>query len=248
MSKYQLSLIAFVLAVGFASGASAQSQMLACQTPSGVFPMPGGIPQPGLPCFGPAGQGVTIFVGGGFPGGQMPMPMPQPFPGGTPGNPMPAPMPFPGGAPGGFPGGFPGGPFRMPAPIPVDPMGPTGQVAGAFGLNHEGQVTADCVAQFGVSYATGGCVAGRLTADELNKCFTDGIGGRGCFGDNNTLISMIRGNVAAAQRESTLPGQVVRGTTGISIDDIRDRGPLGGDNSEARKACNAVAGIFGGKC
>lgn len=231
MSKIQTSLAVFALAAGFASGASAQSQMLACQTPVGVFPMPGGIPQPGLPCFGPSGQGITVFVGGGFPGGM-------------PGSPMHAPMPFPGGAPGSFPGSA----IRLPAPFPVPPMGPTGQVADAFGVNHEGQVTAECVAQYGVTYATGGCVAARLTADELNKCFTDGIGGRGCFGDNNTLISMIRGNLAAAQRESTVPGQVIRATFGISPDAIRDRGILGGDNSDARKMCDGVAGLFGGKC
>ena len=229
MTKFKFSLVAVLLAAGFASGASAQAQTLACQTPVGVFPMPGGIPQPGLPCFGPAGQGITVFVGGGFPGGPVPMPAPLPFPGGVP-------------------GGFPGGQTRLPAPFPVPPMGPTGQVAGAFGVNHEGQVAAECVAQNGVTYAAGGCIAGRLTADELNKCFTDGIGGRGCFGDNNTLISMIRGNVAAAQRESTVPGQIIRGTTGISPDAIQQHGILGGDNSDARKACNAVAGIFGGNC
>lgn len=229
MTKTHLSLIAVLLAAGFASSASAQVPMLACQTPVGVFPMPGGIPQPGLPCFGPAGQGITIFVGGGMPGGPAPMPMPLPFPGG-------------------MPGGLPNSAMRLPTPFPAPPMGPTGQVAGAFGINHEGQVAAECVAQNGVTYAAAGCIAGRLTADELNKCFTDGFGGRGCFGDNNTLISMIRGNLAAAQRESTVPGQFIRATTGISPDAIRQNGILGGSNSEARKACNLLAGIGGGKC
>jgi hypothetical protein len=40
----------------------------------------------------------------------------------------------------------------------------------------------------GQPYAFAGCVGTQLTVNELDKCMTQGIGGRGCFGDNNTLI------------------------------------------------------------
>jgi len=35
------------------------------------------------------------------------------------------------------------------------------------------------------------CFATRLTATELEKCVTDGIGGSGCFGDNNTIVRLV---------------------------------------------------------
>jgi hypothetical protein len=196
----------FSLAAGFVSTASAQMPVVACQTPVGVFPMPGGIPQPGLPCFGPAGPGITVVIGGGFPGG-IPDPRMTRFP---------------------VPTDMQGGPqARM-----------HGRIAGAFGVNREGQTAAECVSQFGVSKPAAACVVGRLTIDELNKCFSDGIGGRGCFGDNNTLVSMIRGNFEAAQRERGAVNQGIRATTGISVGDIEKHGWKGGPNSEASKICN----------
>lgn len=121
----------------------------------------------------------------------------------------------------------PNGPFGGMPQFPNTPQG----IAGAFGINHEGQVTAACVANYGVSYAAAGCVAGQLTADELQKCFSDGVGGRGCFGDNNTLVSMIRSNFEAARRENGTVDQTIRVVTGISPKDIRDHGILGGNNS-----------------
>ena len=203
----------FSLAAGFVSTASAQMPAVACQTPVGVFPMPGGIPQPGLPCFGPAGPGITVVIGGGMPGG--------------------------------FPGGIPD-PRTIRIPVPTDmQVSPQarihGRMAGAFGVNRGGQTAAECVSQFGVSKPAAACVVGRLTVDELNKCFSDGIGGRGCFGDNNTLVSMIRGNFEAAQRERGAANQAIRATTGISVRDIEQHGWKGGPNSEVRKICN----IFG---
>lgn len=106
-----------------------------------------------------------------------------------------------------------------------------GAAAGAVGFNHENQVAVECVSQYGISYGAA-CVTARLTADELNKCLTDGFGGRGCFGDNNTLVCMIRGNMEAAERESGTLNQIIRAGTGISIGDIEESGDiLGGDNS-----------------
>ncbi|WP_157660545.1 hypothetical protein [Burkholderia ubonensis] len=99
-------------------------------------------------------------------------------------------------------------------------------MAGSIGFNHESQVSAECVAQYGVSYAGAGCITARLTADELNKCLTVGVGGNGCFGNSNTLVSMIRANLDAAKRESGDGAKVIRATTGISVKDIQEHGPL----------------------
>lgn len=56
-------------------------------------------------------------------------------------------------------------------------------------LNPEQQIAVQCVVSTGGQpYAAAGCMATRLTARELTKCFTDGFGGDGCFGDNNDLV------------------------------------------------------------
>jgi hypothetical protein len=111
------------------------------------------------------------------------------------------------------------------------PASAAGQVAGAFGFNHENQVAVECVSQYGVTYAGAGCVTARLTADELNKCFTHGFGGHGCFGDNNTLVSMIRSNMEGARRETGTVNQVIRAGTGVSVRDMEEHGIFGGSNS-----------------
>lgn len=58
----------------------------------------------------------------------------------------------------------------------------------------------------------------------------------------------IRENYNAAHREANPVTAVIRGHVGVSVRDIQKHGILGGNNSEARKACNAIAGIFGGGC
>lgn len=71
-------------------------------------------------------------------------------------------------------------------------------------LNPEQQIAVQClVSTGGQPYAAAGCIATRLTARELTKCFTDGIGGRGCFGDNNDLFGK---NGWTAQRLKDLAG------------------------------------------
>lgn len=107
-------------------------------------------------------------------------------------------------------------------------------------MNREGQVAASCVREHGIVHGAA-CTVARLTHDELRKCFTDGIGGRGCFGDNNTFVSIVRNNFEAAQRERNDGARLVRGAIGVSIRDIEERGWCGGDNSEARK-------LFGSLC
>jgi hypothetical protein len=57
-------------------------------------------------------------------------------------------------------------------------------------LTPEQQIAVQCVAETGGQpYAAAGCAATQLTVRELQKCFTDGIGGpNGCFGDNNDIV------------------------------------------------------------
>jgi hypothetical protein len=116
------------------------------------------------------------------------------------------------------------------------PMSPSPPVWIPYsGLNHEHQVAMDCVATYGITYTGGGCIVGRLTNDELNKCLTLGVGGNGCFGDNNTLVSYIRSNAEAASRERGTANQFIRGTFGISIKDIEENDWRGGDNSAVNR-------------
>lgn len=59
----------------------------------------------------------------------------------------------------------------------------------ALNLNPEQQIAVQCVAATGGEpYSAAGCMASRLTMRELTKCFNEGIGGSGCFGDSNDLI------------------------------------------------------------
>lgn len=57
-------------------------------------------------------------------------------------------------------------------------------------LNPEQQIAVQCVVSTGGQpHAAAGCIGSRLTARELGKCLSHGIGGEdGCFGDNNDLV------------------------------------------------------------
>jgi hypothetical protein len=59
-------------------------------------------------------------------------------------------------------------------------------------LTPEQQVFATCaISTGGQPYAFAGCVGTQLTLNELQKCLTQGIGGSGCFGDNNTAVKFV---------------------------------------------------------
>ena len=65
-------------------------------------------------------------------------------------------------------------------------------MAGGRFLTPEQQVVMQCALQTGgepISLTT--CVGGQLTMNELSKCLSIGIGGRGCFGDNNTATALV---------------------------------------------------------
>lgn len=64
---------------------------------------------------------------------------------------------------------------------------------GALNLNPELTVAMECAMSSGGEPMTfAGCAGGRLTVMELNKCFTIGVGGNGCFADNNEIVKGLR--------------------------------------------------------
>jgi hypothetical protein len=90
-------------------------------------------------------------------------------------------------------------------------------------------------------------MASRLTARELTKCFTDGIGGRGCFGDTNDLVGkngwvgkQLRAIAGGPNSVFNNPGQLLGGPNSF----VRNPGQIwGGDNSFVRNPGQ----IFGGR-
>ncbi len=92
-------------------------------------------------------------------------------------------------------------------------------------LNPEQQIAVQCVVSTGGEPTTAaGCIASRLTMRELTKCLSDGIGGKGCFGDSNDLVGR-DGFVARTF------GQIAGGPNSV----INNPGQIwGGDNSFVR--------------
>lgn len=63
-----------------------------------------------------------------------------------------------------------------------------------FDMNPETQIIIQCaMASGGEPYTFAGCAGGQLLARELDKCFTNGIGGdSGCFGKNNDIVKGLK--------------------------------------------------------
>ena len=67
-----------------------------------------------------------------------------------------------------------------------------GVCAAGNNLTPEQQAFASCaISTGGQPYAFAGCVGTQLTLNELQKCMTMGIGGSGCFGENNTVVKFV---------------------------------------------------------
>jgi len=128
-------------------------------------------------------------------------------------------------------------------------------------LNPEQHIAIDCVVQTGGQpYAAAACTATQLTARELSKCVTNGIGGRnGCFGDNNDLVGRngwtVRSfnNVINDIQHGPGPTNDLVGSNGFVVrtaqnmqNDIRN-GP--GRNNDL-VGCNGWVNthVFGGSC
>lgn len=62
------------------------------------------------------------------------------------------------------------------------------QVLNSLNPNTETMVAVECaMSSGGQPQVFVGCTSGRLMANELNKCLTDGVGGNGGFGNGNTI-------------------------------------------------------------
>ncbi|MGN7810352.1 hypothetical protein [Flavobacterium sp. 22076] len=63
-----------------------------------------------------------------------------------------------------------------------------------FKMNAETQIILQCAAASGGEpYTFAGCAGGQLLARELDKCFTNGVGGdSGCFGKNNDIVKGLK--------------------------------------------------------
>jgi uncharacterized membrane protein len=95
-------------------------------------------------------------------------------------------------------------------------------------LTPEQQVFATCAIQTGGQpYAFAGCVGTQLTANELQKCIDQGVGGSGCFGDNNFVVNFYRNYwhdvTQGPGRGNELFG--ADGFLGRTLEDIRNNAP-----------------------
>lgn len=107
----------------------------------------------------------------------------------------------------------------------------------ALKLNPELTVAAECaMSSGGQPYAFAACTGGRLTAMELDKCFTIGVGGNGCFGDNNEITKGLRALGLDLNRIAGPNGFALQ-TWNNAVNDIQ-RGP--GPNNEFNRAVRTV--------
>jgi hypothetical protein len=91
---------------------------------------------------------------------------------------------------------------------------------GGSRLTPEQQVVASCAAEVGLHpYAFIVCVGTEDTINELDKCFSLGVGGRGCFGPNNTLVRFVsdawRGVAGGPNSVLNRPQQVFGGPNSV---------------------------------
>jgi hypothetical protein len=104
-------------------------------------------------------------------------------------------------------------------------------------MNAETQIIISCaVATGGEPYSMAGCAGGQLTARELDKCFTHGIGGNGCFGRNNTIVQALGGTGQWLAGQFG-PNNTLVQTWNNTVNDIR-YGP--GPNHEANRVIRNV--------
>ena len=111
--------------------------------------------------------------------------------------------------------------------------------ADALNMNAESQVMLECAATSGGEpYTFLGCAGGRLTANELDKCFTHGVGGPdGCFGPNNTIVQFLEGVGVNLSTHLSPNNDLVR-TFNNAVSDLT-RGP--GRNHEATRVLRDVS-------
>lgn len=106
-----------------------------------------------------------------------------------------------------------------------------------FNMNAESTVALQCaMSTGGQPYAFAACTGGQLTANELTKCFTVGVGGNGCFGNGNTIVQGLRA-VGIDLQNITNPNGAVVNAWNTAINDIQN-GP--GANNDVIKAVDTI--------
>lgn len=108
-----------------------------------------------------------------------------------------------------------------------------------FHMNAETQIIIECaVTSGGEPYTFAGCAGGQLLARELDKCFTDGIGGdSGCFGKNNDIVKGLKA-IGDALNVKFGPNNDVTKLWNTTVNDITN-GP--GYNHEAVKTIRNIS-------
>lgn len=116
--------------------------------------------------------------------------------------------------------------------------GVAGCIAGnSLNLNPELTVAVECAMSSGGEPITfAGCTGGRLTAMELNKCFTHGVGGSGCFGDNNEIVKGLR-TIGVDLHQIMGPNGFAVRNWNNAVNDFQ-RGP--GPNNEINRAIQTI--------
>jgi hypothetical protein len=112
--------------------------------------------------------------------------------------------------------------------------------AGGQQLTPEQRVFAECAVETGLQpYAFAACAGGQLTLNEFQKCFEIGIGGDGCFGDNNTIVRILTSWTGGNNSVINRPGQIFGGSHSVFNDPAQI---WGGPNS----IFNTPSQIWGG--
>lgn len=134
----------------------------------------------------------------------------------------------------------------------VDNYGRMAVCAVGNNLTPEQEVFAGCaVSTGGQPYAFAGCVGSQLTKMELQKCFTHGIGGSGCFGQNNTVVKFVN-NAWKDVTEGPGPSNDLLGRDGFIGRKLRDaEGDLrygAGSSNDLVGRCGFMGRTLFGSC
>jgi hypothetical protein len=116
-------------------------------------------------------------------------------------------------------------------------------MAGDRHLTPEQTIVAQCMVDSGgepLDFVA--CAGGQLTARELNKCLSDGIGGdEGCFGNNNSVLVALRNMESDLRRGGLGPNNdLVRAVNTVRNDLINGPGP----NNDLVRATNQIGQAF----
>lgn len=105
-------------------------------------------------------------------------------------------------------------------------------------MNKEMTIAVQCAATSGGNpWVWAGCTGGQLTRNEIEKCFSKGVGGDdGCFGENNTIVQYLKKAGDLVKLEFG-PTNDISIAFNNAVNDV-SQGP--GKNNDLVKAANTV--------